>query len=163
MSSSAADRFLAAMSVRERSFMCPRTGLRVTLRAPSYRDQQVARAAVDAAWGDREKHNLNLAQYMDDIQVQLLAAVATIEGEVIGADALGQLDEKTLEMYVEKLDELRSDAGEAMSAGELDAAIDELKKKQSTIEDTLNSYDSGKLRALLARSVALLSTSPTPS
>ena len=92
-----------------------------------------------------------------------MAAVATIEGEASGADALGQLDEKTLEMYVEKLDELRSDAGEAMSAGELDAAIDELKKKQSTIEDTLNSYDSGKLRALLARSVALLSTSPTPS
>jgi hypothetical protein len=161
--SDAATRFLAALSVRDRSFSCPRTGLVVKLRAPSHLDEVKARAALDEAWNDREKHNLNALQYIDDFQIRLVGEVASIDGERLGYEAVAALDGKTLEHYVEQLDQLREESGETMSAADLDEAIDELKKKQSSIVGTLNTYEPAKLRALLAYTVGLLSSSPTTS
>lgn len=167
---SALAKFLVALKTAERgrAFVCPATGIRVSLHAPSYAMQAAARAAVERAWDGREVTNLNAAQFLDDVDRELLGLVASVDGELLGPETIGSLDERTFSAYVAELDALRKATGESLSDEEMAAALDELKKKPSALADTLSTFDSQKLQSLLRFTANQLwnlqtSSSSTPS
>lgn len=161
------EKFLVALrAAREpRRFTCPATGLAVTVRAPSQHEKASAHASVDIRWktSGREVTALNLDAYRQDIELGVLAQVATHEEKLLGADALGMLERETFEYYADQVAQASSDAELDVSDEEVDKLVAELKKKPSSGEDILSIFAFAKLRAYVRSMAARLSNSPTKS
>lgn len=157
------NRFLAALEAarRGKTFVCPTTSMEVTLSVPSVLDLRVARMMVTERWKKDDLTQATAGQYLDDYATELLIRVAKHDGVLLGRECIEALEEPTFEVYSDALEDLRRDAGEAMTDDELAAALDELKKKHETLGDTLSGFESIMLRTLLAYTVNLLLTSQT--
>lgn len=157
--------FMAALTHASVTFECPQTKLAIKLRAPSNLDVDNAEAAVAQRWdgGERTLREVTYPSYRDDVDRELLATLTTHGGEHLGREAIGALSEETFEAWVDQLEQLRKNTTLDMSGDEILAAVEDLKKKQDGLADTLNTYAPAKLRALLRCSVGLLSNSPTQS
>lgn len=141
--------FLAALAKTSREFTCPATGMLVTIRAPSVLERQMSHAKVDGEWSERALNVANLSAYNEGLEFETLVHVAKVGAEHIGREALGLLDENTLEFYLEQLRLCTDDSVVQISGEDVDGFLDELKKKPGKTAESLSTFGYAKLRGLL--------------
>lgn len=148
--------FMKALSAsgKGKTFVCPMSGLAVTLSTPTQLELRTAQNIVLESTGPAPVSNLAAGMYLGAINKELLAQCARIDGHLIPRDAYDAMVEAVFDEYVDHLDELRDAAGDSMTDDECATAIAELKKKSSTSADISNTFASSMVLRLLAYLVA---------
>lgn len=151
-------KFMKALdaSGKGKTFVCPMSGMDVTLSTPTHLELRTAQETVLASIGSAPASNLAAGMYLGALNKELLTQCARIEGQLIPGDAYDAMSEVVFDEYVDHLDELRDAAGALMTDDECATALVELKKKSSAAEDISNTFASSTVLRLLAYLVARL-------
>jgi hypothetical protein len=152
-----------------RGFTCPRTGLALEVRILPGPDIRAAHASAMTAWGDRKLVTRFDEEDLASIMLEHMLAVAVFhEGEPIGLETAGKLDDRTKSRYAAeyatKEDEFDPPL-EDWTSEQVTEFIDGLKKKESDpgCVARLRTFDAPTLVGLLLYTASRLSRCETSS
>lgn len=153
---SALAKFMKALSAsgKGKTFICPMSGMGVTLSTPTQLELRTAQEKVLASMGTIPVSEFHAGMYLTELDKELLLQCARVEGQLIPRDAYDAMSEVVFGEYAEHLSELRKAAGDGLTDDQCAAALTELKKKPATSEDISNTFASSTVLLLLAYSVA---------